>query len=118
MSNTSYVTEHRNNFTGGYCTAYLMESPEGLQYVHTITRMDAGCYVHTDPFYVPEGADIAKLLPWVASLLPILDTGEPSNWAPFLTDVFVDHDCANCGHSTFTDGPSEPGRCQHCGETL
>ena len=116
---THYVTEHRNSFTGGYCTAYLMEEG-GDHFVHTITRMDAGCFAKTDPFKVREGADTGKLLSWVASLLPMLHTGEPSNWAPFLIrdDRFIDYDCANCGQTTFTSEPTEGHRCETCGERL
>ena len=78
-----YRSEHRFNFTGGYCTAYLMEDPEGLS-IHTITRFDGGSFIQTDPFEVREGADKPKLLTWVAGLIPCLETGEPDNWAPFM----------------------------------
>ena len=61
----SYVAESRNNFHGGYCTAYLMAhkvitptSTTTNLYIHTITRFDGGSFLQTTPFEVsPDRAE-------------------------------------------------------------
>jgi hypothetical protein len=69
MVTGSYIKESRFNFAGGYCVAYLMERPEGL-FIHTITRMDGGCFIKTAPFAV--AADKAdRALKTTAESIPL-----------------------------------------------
>ena len=66
----TYITEHRFDFAGGYCTAYLM-GQDGAQFIHTITRMDGGSFIKTDPKPVEDGADTKALLKFTAGLIPL-----------------------------------------------
>jgi hypothetical protein len=67
---TTYVTEHRHTFTGGYCTAYLTRGAAGTHFIHTITRMDQGTYIKTDPFEVGDG-DHTAMLKRTAEMIPL-----------------------------------------------
>ena len=67
-----YISESRFNFTGGYCTAYLMrrEGPARGYYIHTITRMDGGCYFTSTPFEVSPDVAESKMK-FTATLMPM-----------------------------------------------
>lgn len=71
MLGTSYVSEHRFDFEGGHCTAYLRRADVGgALFIHTITRMDNGCFIKTDPFEVSRDGDHDSMLRFTAECIP------------------------------------------------
>jgi len=66
----TYITEYRHDFVGGNCTAYLM-SKDGSLFIHTITRMNGGSFIKTNPKPVASGQDVEALLKRTAELLPL-----------------------------------------------